>query len=188
MKRVAVYCGSSEGARPAYAEAARAVGTALAMRGIGTVYGGGRLGLMGMVADSALVAGGEVDGVIPSALVELEVAHTGLTRLHKVETMHERKALMTELSDGFIVMPGGIGTLDELFEAWSWNALGYHSKPFGLLNINGYWNELASFLDRVTTEGFMSAKRREKLIVSDNINELIDALGEGAGTEAGMIW
>lgn len=188
MQRIAVYCGSSEGVRPAYAEAARTVGAALARRGIGTVYGGGKLGLMGLVADGALAAGGEVDGVIPGALVELEVAHTGLTRLHQVENMHERKALMTDLSDGFIVMPGGIGTFDELFEAWSWNALGYHSKPFGLLNIESYWDDMVSFLDKVTAEGFMSKERRARLIVEDDIEALIDALAAGTGNEAGMIW
>ncbi|MGB7406742.1 MAG: TIGR00730 family Rossman fold protein [Pacificimonas sp.] len=188
MQRIAVYCGSSEGARPVYGDAARALGAELARRGLGTVYGGGRLGLMGMVADSALAGGGEVHGVIPQALVELEVAHTGLTKLHTVGGMHERKARMTDLSDAFIVMPGGIGTLDELFEAWSWNALGYHSKPFGLLDIDGYWQEMIGFLDTATREGFMSPKRREQLVVASDIGTMIDELGKRAGGTAEMVW
>src|SRR4051812_43611030 len=130
MKRLAVYCGSSGGVDPAFAEAARELGEAMAAQGIGLVYGGGRLGLMGVVADAVLNAGGEAYGVIPEALVDLEVAHTGLTELHKVANMHERKAKMTELTEAFVALPGGIGTLDELFEAWTWNALGYHAKPF----------------------------------------------------------
>ena len=135
MKRLAVYCGSSMGTDPAFAALARALGAEMARRRIGLVYGGGRLGLMGVVADAVLEGGGEVYGVIPQALVDLEVAHTGLTELHLVGSMHERKAKMTELTDAFVAIPGGIGTLDELFEAWSWNALGYHAKPFALLNL-----------------------------------------------------
>src|SRR5688500_10919379 len=160
MRRLAVYCGSSPGADPAFADAARALGVEMARRGIGLVYGGGRLGMMGIVADSVLDSGGEAYGVIPQALIDLEVAHTGLTELHIVDTMHERKALMTDLTDAFVAIPGGVGTLDELFEAWSWNALGYHAKPFALLNVNGFWDGMIGFLDHVTTSGFMSPARR----------------------------
>ena len=138
VKRLAVYCGSSMGADPAFAATATALGEEMARRGIGLVYGGGRLGLMGVVADAVMGAGGEAYGVIPQALVDLEVAHTGLTELHIVGSMHERKAMMTELTDAFVAIPGGIGTLDELFEAWSWNALGYHAKPFALLNVSRF--------------------------------------------------
>ena len=126
-------------------------------RGVDLVYGGGRLGLMGLVADTVLEGGGRVYGVIPRALVNLEVAHTGLTELRTVETMHERKAAMTDLADAFLALPGGIGTLDELFEAWSWNALGYHKKPFCLLNVEGYWDGMVEFIDHATTSGFLSA-------------------------------
>lgn len=189
MKRLAVYCGSSMGTDPAFAETARALGQEMAARGIGLVYGGGRLGLMGVVADAVLEAGGEVHGVIPQALVNLEVAHRGLTELHLVNTMHERKALMTELTDAFVAIPGGIGTLDELFEAWSWNALGYHAKPFALLNVHGFWDGMIAFLDHVTTSGFMSPARRGQLLVADGIDEVIDKLGAAAGaTEAKMVW
>src|SRR5687768_3549321 len=130
------------GTDPAFADTAQALGEEMARRGIGLVYGGGRLGLMGVVADAVRGAGGEAYGVIPQALIDLEVAHNGLTELHVVGTMHERKALMTELTDAFLCLPGGIGTLDELFEAWSWNALGYHAKPFCLLNVGGFWDNL----------------------------------------------
>ena len=150
MKSVAVYCGSAPGSQPLFAEATRGTAAALTRRGVDLVYGGGRLGLMGLIANSVLSAGGRVYGVIPTALVDLEVAHTGLTELHRVETMHERKAKMTDLADAFLALPGGIGTLDELFEAWSWNALGYHKKPFCLLNVAGYWDRMIDFLDHAT--------------------------------------
>ncbi len=139
----------------------------MAGSGIGLVYGGGRLGLMGVVADAVLAAGGEAYGVIPQALIDLEVAHTGLTELHIVGSMHERKAMMTDLTDAFVAIPGGIGTLDELFEAWSWNALGYHAKPFALLNVDGFWDGMIAFLDTVTASGFMSPARRAQLLVAD---------------------
>src|SRR5687768_16450304 len=145
VKRLAVYCGSAMGSDPAFADTARALGEEMARRGIGLVYGGGRLGLMGVVAGAVRGAGGEAYGVIPQALIDLEVAHTGLTELHVVGTMHERKALMTELTDAFLCLPGGIGTLDELFEAWSWNALGYHAKPFCLLNVHSFWDGMIHF-------------------------------------------
>jgi uncharacterized protein (TIGR00730 family) len=189
MKRLAVYCGSSMGTDPAFAETARALGQEMAARGIGLVYGGGRLGLMGVVADAVLEAGGEVHGVIPQALVNLEVAHRGLTELHLVNTMHERKALMTDLTDAFVAIPGGIGTLDELFEAWSWNALGYHAKPFALLNVNGFWDGMIAFLDHVRDSGFMSPARRGQLLIAEEIGEVIDRLDAAIGaTEAKMVW
>ncbi|MGQ0559142.1 MAG: TIGR00730 family Rossman fold protein [Sphingosinicella sp.] len=189
MKRLAVYCGSSPGSDPAFAETARALGGEMARRGIGLVYGGGRLGLMGIVADAVLDAGGEAYGVIPKALIELEVAHRGLTELHIVTTMHERKALMTDLTDAFLALPGGIGTLDELFEAWSWNALGYHAKPFALLNVNRFWDDLIDLMDHITASGFMSEARRAQLLVADDIGEaiaLLDAALQNA--EARMVW
>jgi uncharacterized protein (TIGR00730 family) len=189
MRRLAVYCGSSMGADPAFADTARALGRAMAARGIGLVYGGGRLGLMGVVADAVLEAGGEVYGVIPQALVDLEVAHTGLTELHLVNTMHERKALMTDLTDAFVAIPGGIGTLDELFEAWSWNALGYHAKPFALLNVHGFWDGMIGFLDHVTASGFMSLARRAQLLVAEDIESAIEMLDLAiAAAERKMVW
>ena len=189
MKRLAVYCGSSMGSEAWFGEVARALGEEMARRGIALVYGGGHRGLMGVIADSVLGAGGEAYGVIPRALVDLEVAHTGLTELHVVETMHERKAKMTELTDAFVAIPGGVGTLDELFEAWSWNALGYHCKPFALLNQGGFWNQMIGFLDHVTQSGFMSGARRAQLIVADTIPSVLDALTGAIGkAEPKMVW
>lgn len=188
MNRLAVYCGSSMGADPAFAGLARALGVEMARRGIGLVYGGGRLGLMGVVADAVLDGGGEVHGVIPQALVDLEVAHTGLTELYLVGSMHERKAKMTDLCDAFVAIPGGVGTLDELFEAWSWNALGYHAKPFALLNCGGFWDGMIAFLDHVETSGFMSPARRGQLLVAESIGEVIDKLDGAIGTERKMVW
>ena len=189
MKRLAVYCGSSIGTNPRFAETARNLGQEMARRRIGLVYGGGRLGLMGVVADAVLEAGGEVYGVIPQALVDLEVAHTGCTELHLVANMHERKAMMTELTDAFVAIPGGVGTFDELFEAWSWNALGYHAKPFAILNVDGFWDSMIVFLDHVTDSGFMSPARRAQLLVSSEIDDVIDRLSAAVGTtEAKMVW
>jgi uncharacterized protein (TIGR00730 family) len=189
MNRLAVYCGSSMGSDPAFAALAKALGEEMARRGIGLVYGGGRLGLMGVVADAVMANGGEAYGVIPQALIDLEVAHTGLTELHIVTSMHERKALMTELTDAFVAIPGGIGTLDELFEAWSWNALGYHAKPFALLNCSGFWDGMIDFLDTVTASGFMSPARRAQLLVADTIPDVIDQLDAAIGAaEAKMVW
>ena len=189
MKRLAVYCGSSMGSDPLFADAAKAMGEEMARLGIGLVYGGGRLGLMGVIADAVLKGGGEVHGVIPQALIDLEVAHPGLTELHVVTTMHERKARMTELTDAFVALPGGIGTLDELFEAWTWNALGYHAKPFALLNVVGFWDGLIGLMDTVAESGFMSAARRQQLIVAEGIGEVIDKLDAAAkvGTRK-MVW
>ena len=189
MKRLAVYCGSSMGADPLFADVARDLGAEMACRGIDLVYGGGHRGLMGVVADSVLAGGGKAFGVIPQALVDLEVAHTGLTELHTVVSMHERKAKMTELTDGFIAIPGGIGTLDELFEAWTWNALGYHSKPFCLLNVAGFWDKMIEFLDHVTASGFMSPARRAQLLVASEIGEAIEKLDEAEkAAETRMVW
>lgn len=176
MKRLAVYCGSATPADPKYMNSARAVGTALADRGIGVVYGGGRLGLMGAVADAALAAGGEVIGVIPQALVNAEVAHRGCTELRTVANMHERKRLFTDLADGFITLPGGVGTMDELWEALSWAQLGYHSKPVGLLNIAGYYDGLIAFNAHMAEVGFVRAQHRGILIADDTLDALLDKM------------
>ena len=155
MKSIAVYCGASFGVQPAYAEAARALGRTLVEHNIGLVYGGGKVGLMGVIADEVLRAGGEATGVIPHALMAREVGHGGLTRLFVVKDMHERKAMMAELSDGFIAMPGGMGTLEELFEMLTWSQLGIHSKPIGLLNVNGFYDGLVGFVAHQRAEGFV---------------------------------
>lgn len=189
IHRLAVYCGSAAGSQPAFAEATRATASAMVSRGVDLVYGGGRLGLMGLIADSVIEGGGRVYGVIPTALVDLEVAHTGLTELHTVETMHERKAKMTDLADAFIALPGGIGTLDELFEAWSWNALGYHKKPFCLLNVDGFWDGMIAFIDHATESGFLSAQRRSQLLVATSPEQALDLLDEAAAAATqGMVW
>ena len=189
LDQLAVYCGSSAGTDPAFAEAARATAAAMVREKIQLVYGGGRLGLMGMIADSVLEMGGFVYGVIPQALVDIEVAHPNVTELHIVETMHERKAKMTELADAFLALPGGIGTLDEFFDAWSWNALGYHKKPFCLLNVGGYWDGLIDFMDHATSSGFMSPKRRSQLLVATTPEQALELLDEAvtAATQ-GMVW
>lgn len=176
MKRLAVYCGSATPADPAYIEAAGAVGRALAERGIGVVYGGGRLGLMGAIADAALAAGGEVIGVIPEALVNAEVAHRGCTELHIVSGMHERKAKFTDLSDGFVTLPGGVGTMDELWEAVSWSQLGYHQKPVGLLNVNGFYDALIAFNAHMIETGFVRVQHAGILIVDDALDVLLDKM------------
>ena len=161
---------------PAYAEAARAFGAALAGRGLGVVYGGGRVGLMGAVADAALAAGGDVVGVIPQALVERELAHGGLTELHVVGSLHERKALMAELADGFVALPGGFGTLDELLEQLTWSQLGLHAKPIGLLDVEGYWRPLIALARHATEEGFVRESDLGALAVSDDPEVLLDRL------------
>jgi uncharacterized protein (TIGR00730 family) len=189
IRCLAVYCGSASGTSEVFADATRATAAVMVERGVDLVYGGGRLGLMGLIADSVLGGGGRVFGVIPTALVNLEVAHTGITELHTVETMHERKAKMTDLADAFLALPGGIGTLDELFEAWSWNALGYHKKPFCLLNVQGYWDGMIEFIDHATASGFMSAQRRGQLLVADTPAQALDLLDEAAAAATqGMVW
>jgi uncharacterized protein (TIGR00730 family) len=176
MKALAVYCGSATPQDSVYIEAARAVGKTLAERGITVVYGGGRLGLMGAVADSALAAGGEVIGVIPEALRDAEVAHTGCTELHIVPGMHERKKLFTDLSDGFVNLPGGVGTMDELWEAISWAQLGYHDKPVGLLNIAGYYDQLIGFYQHMAKVGFVRKQHKDIMLVDSNITALLDKM------------
>lgn len=189
MQRLAVYCGSKKGTDPAYADAATELGRAMVARGVDLVYGGGKLGMMGVIADAVIAAGGNSYGVIPKMLHELEVAHPGLTELHSVTTMHERKARMTELCDAFVALPGGIGTLDELFEAWTWFTLGFHNKPLGLLNVAGYWDALLTFLDHVTDQGFLSRTRRELLIVDDDIERLLDRLDAACdASRPSIIW
>ncbi|MEZ0242769.1 MAG: TIGR00730 family Rossman fold protein [Sphingomonas sp.] len=182
MKRIAVYCGSATPADPVYIEAARMVGHGLARRGIGVVYGGGKLGLMGAVADSALAAGGEVIGIIPTALVNAEVAHRGLTQLEVVETMHERKARFVDLSDGFINLPGGTGTMDELWEALSWAQLGYHADPIGLLNIAGYYDKLVEFWEHMGEVGFVRPQHQGLLLVDDTLDGLLDKMANAEAT------
>ncbi len=175
--RICVFCGSAAGTRPEYAEAAAELGTALATRGLGLVYGGASVGLMGVVADAALAAGGEVVGVIPQALVDREVAHPGLTELHVVGTMHERKARMAELSGAFVVLPGGMGTLEELFEVVTWSQLGLHAKPIVLLDVAGYWAGLAAFLDHAGAEGFVRAGHRAVLPRETGVTAALARLG-----------
>ena len=189
LRRVAVYCGSAAGSDSAFSDAARETAEAMVRNGVDLVWGGGRLGLMGLIADSVLAAGGRVYGVIPTALVDLEVAHTGATELYKVANMHERKAKMTDLADAFLALPGGIGTLDELFEAWSWNVLGYHAQPLCLLNVAGFWDGLIEFIDHATDSGFLSAERRKQLLVAQSPDEALKLLDEAAaGAAQGMVW
>ena len=173
---VCVFCGSNPGHRPAYAEAARAFGAALAGRGLGLVYGGGGSGLMGALADAALDAGGQVTGVMPERLVAREAAHGALTELVVTQTMHERKALLAQHADAFVALPGGIGTFEELFEAWTWAGLGIHRKPVGLLNVAGYYDGLVGFLDHAAAEGFFRAEHRELLVVETSAGALIRRL------------
>jgi uncharacterized protein (TIGR00730 family) len=172
--RVCVFCGSSSGTGTAYLEAAREVGRTLAERGIDIVYGGAGVGTMGELADAALAAGGQVVGVIPRSLVDWEVAHGGLTEQHVVTNLHERKALMARLSDAFIALPGGAGTLDELFETWTWAQLGLHTKPVGLLDVKGYFQPMVQFLDHMVAEGFLRQPYRDMLIIEPEIAPLLD--------------
>ncbi len=183
MKRLAVYCGSATPADPTYIEGARALGRAFAERGIGLVYGGGRTGLMGAIADGALEGGGEVIGVIPQALVDAEVAHRGLTELHVVQGMHQRKQMFTDLSDGFVTIPGGTGTMDELWEALSWAQLGYHADPVGLLNTAGYYDHLIAFWAKMGEVGFLRPQHRDLLIVADTLDVLLDRMGRHVPTQ-----
>lgn len=183
MKRLAVYCGSATPGDPVYIENARFVGRTLAERGIGVVYGGGRLGLMGAIADSALEAGGEVIGVIPQALVDAEVAHRGCTELHVVRTMHERKQAFTDLSDGFITLPGGTGTMDELWEAMSWAQIGYHANPVGLLNVAGYYDGLIAFVGKMGEVGFLRPQHQSILIIDDQLDALLAKMAAHVPTQ-----
>ncbi len=174
MKRIAVFCGSSPGAQPAYGDVARTLGHLLAERGLGVVYGGASVGLMGTVARAAIEAGGEVIGVIPRSLADREVAFTGLADLRVVGTMHDRKLAMADLSDAFIALPGGLGTLEEVFEVWTWGQLGMHSKPCGLLNVSGYYDRLIAFLDHTAAEQFIEPEHRAMILVDDQPAALLD--------------
>jgi len=176
MTRLCVYCGSSVGARPEYADAARELGAVLADRGIGLVFGGGKIGLMGVLADTMVAAGVEVIGVIPEALVARELAHPAVADLRVVGSMHERKALMADLADGFIALPGGLGTLEELFEALTWAQLGLHGKPCGLLDVAGFYDDLARFLDRTVEDGFVASASRARLVVDTDPARLVERL------------
>jgi uncharacterized protein (TIGR00730 family) len=175
VERLCIFSGSSPGGHPDYVQAAEGLGRALADHAIGLVYGGAHVGLMGVVADAALDAGAEVIGVIPQALVEREIAHTGLSDLRVVGSMHERKAMMGDLSDGFIALPGGVGTLEELFEVYTWTQLGLHSKPLGLLDVRGYYGHLATFLDHAVAERFVTVEHREMLVVEERTEAMIEA-------------
>lgn len=174
--RICVFCGSSTGRIPAYAEAAAGLGRLCAERGIGLVYGGASVGLMGVLADAALAAGGEVYGVIPTDLVDREIAHPGLTRLYETSGMHARKAQMAELADGFIALPGGAGTLEELSEVWTWAQLGLHQKPIGLLDVQGYYSRMTPFLDHMVAEGFLRPAYRDALQIDTDAGALLEKL------------
>ncbi|MCH2185848.1 TIGR00730 family Rossman fold protein [Myxococcota bacterium] len=176
MKSLCVFLGARSGHRPEYAEAARALGEEMARRGLHLVYGGGGIGLMGTLADAALAAGGRVTGVIPDFLADQDVAHRGLTELRVVASMHERKAAMAEFADGFVMLPGGLGTLEECFEVLTWGQLGVHGKPCGVLNVSGYWTSLLAFLDQAVEEGFVGANDRAALIVESTSVDLLDRL------------
>jgi uncharacterized protein (TIGR00730 family) len=176
VKRVCVFSGSSPGADVAYRAAAVDLGHRLTERGIELVYGGASVGLMGAVADAAMEGGGHVIGVIPQSLVDREVAHPGLGDLRVVDSMHERKALMADLSDAFVALPGGVGTLEELFEVYTWNQLGLHAKPLGLFNVRGYYDGLARFLDHAVAERFVTPQHRAMLLVAEELDELLDGL------------
>lgn len=179
IHNIAIFCASASGADPAYQKAADALGRALAANKIGIIYGGAKVGLMCAVAESALTHGGRVVGVIPEVLVDLEVAHQGVTELHVVDTMHTRKALMGEKSDAFIIMPGGFGTLEEMFEVLAWQTLKLHDKPIVLLNINGFYNQLLDFLNHAVTEGMLKRKSREILLVANSVEEAFAVLSIG---------
>jgi uncharacterized protein (TIGR00730 family) len=176
LSSICVFCGSNGGAQAAYLEAAEAVGRGLAQRGVRVVYGGGKVGMMGAVADAARAAGGEVVGVIPQAIFDLEIGHTGLDDLRVVGSMHERKALMAELSDAFIALPGGVGTLEELFEVYTWAQLGIHAKPLGLIDVAGYFEPLVAFLDHAVQERFLRPETRTLLAVSESLDDLLAQL------------
>ena len=177
---ICVYCGSRHGARPAYTAAARALGTAIGSRGWQLVYGGGKVGLMGEVADATLAAGGRVVGVIPESLQRLEVGHIGLHELHVVPTMHLRKQMMAERADAFIALPGGIGTLEELYEVWTWRQLSYHDKPIGLLNTEGYYDDLLRFMRTTVSEGFLAPSQHDNLVVGSEAETLLTQIASMA--------
>jgi len=176
LKRICVFCGSSVGSRPQYAASARELGRMLAERGLGVVFGGGKVGLMGVLADAALAAGGEAIGVIPEALVAREIGHSGLTKLHVVRSMHERKTRMADLADAFIALPGGYGTFEEFFEAVTWTHLGIHQKPCGLLNVDGYYDALLALLSRAVADGFIREANRALVLDTPDVPTLLQKL------------
>ncbi len=176
MTSICVFCGSSPGASPAYAEAAASLGVLLAEQGIDLVYGGGKVGVMGVLADACLAHGGRVVGVIPTHLWNREVGHAGVTEMHVVASMHERKARMAELADAFVALPGGIGTMEEFFEVWTWGQLGLHAKPYGLLDAGGYFDPLIRFLDHMVEEGFLVGEERDRVLVDRDPARLLDRL------------
>ncbi|SNS93175.1 hypothetical protein SAMN05421640_1674 [Ekhidna lutea] len=176
MKRIAIFCGSKMGNDPAYESAARELTETLVKKGIEIVYGGGDVGLMGVVAETALKNGGTITGVIPDKLYEMEVAHTGITKLYRVKDMHERKALMADLSDGFIALPGGVGTLEEMTEVMTWAQIGYHNKPCAFLNTNGYYNHFIAFFDHMEKQGFLYQSLHDQAIVEEDVGELLKKL------------
>jgi len=176
MKAIAVYCGANHGADPVYADAARGLARVMVEHNIELVYGGGKVGLMGVIADEVLRLGGEATGVIPKALVEREVGHAGLTRLFVVKDMHERKAMMSDLADGFIAMPGGMGTLEELFEMVTWAQLGIHAKPIGLLNVNGFYDGLAGFVGHMVGQGFVKPAHADLIMIESDPEALVHRL------------
>ncbi len=178
MNSIAIFCGSALGSSAVYAEIAAQVGQVLAERQLTLVYGGGRSGLMGIVADSALAAGGKVIGVIPKQLVDRELAHSGVTELHIVDNMHERKTKMSELADGFIAIPGGVGTLEEIFEQWTWAQLGIHEKPCAFLNAENFYTGLIQFIQHTTEQGFTKARFTDKLIVDERIEPILEAFSQ----------
>jgi uncharacterized protein (TIGR00730 family) len=178
LKRVAIYCGSNVGASHSYAEAAQQCGTILASRGLGLVYGGGNVGLMGLLADAALAGGGQVIGVIPRKLIQKNVAHHGISQLVAVDSMHERKQRMADLADAFVALPGGIGTMEELFEVFTWLQLGFHHKPVGLLNISGFYNPLLQFLAHMRHERFLRTEHLETLLVEADLDRLLDRMAQ----------
>lgn len=188
LRRICVFCGSSVGARPAYATIARELGRTLAQRGLGVVFGGGKVGLMGVLADAALAAGGEVIGVIPEALVAREIGHNALTKLHVVRSMHARKTLMADLASAFIALPGGYGTFEEFFEAVTWTQLGIHQKPCGLLNVDGYYDALLALLERAVADGFVREANRSLVLHAPDVPTLLAKLEafHPAGAELGI--
>ncbi len=180
MKRICIFCGSSSKIPAVFDEAAATMAREIAVRGIGVVYGGASVGTMNVVAEAALDAGGDVVGVIPEGMKDREIAHTGLTELHVVDSMHSRKALMVSLSNAFIALPGGLGTLDELFETWTWRQLGIHNKPIGMLNVEGYYDGLLSYLDSAADVGYVRRPHRDMLIVDRNASRLLQRLIDAA--------
>ena len=188
MRRLCVFCGSSTGRRAIHADAARALGMSLVRRGLGLVYGGGSIGLMGVVADAVLAGGGSVIGVIPEGLYSAEIAHAGLTELHVVASMHDRKAMMMSLADGFVALPGGLGTFEELLEVLTWLQLGIHRKTVALLDVDGYWRGLRRLLDDAVTEGFLDEARAAQLLVESDVDVLLDRMRDWTPPALPRIW